>query len=93
MDTLLPETGRYHSIPLENRICELCKMEVEDEKHFICQCPFFTQLQNTFLTCACQILYFVLMTYSAKLRQLRRCIHMQPLYKKLIIYEKIVCYI
>ena len=25
-------------------------MEVEDEKHFICQCPFFTQLRNTLLS-------------------------------------------
>ena len=35
------ETGRYKRpyIPRHERICELCQEEVEDEFHFICQCP------------------------------------------------------
>ena len=30
------EIGRYQSIPLENRICKLCKLnQIKDEKHVL----------------------------------------------------------
>ncbi len=33
------ETGRWASIPLEDRICKMCNsLVVEDEYHFICHC-------------------------------------------------------
>ena len=47
---LAVETGRFRSIPLENRLCELCNSSVEDEKHFICQCPFFSTLRSKLLS-------------------------------------------
>ena len=47
---LAVETGRFRSIPLENRLCELCNSSVEDEKHFICQCPLFSTLRSKLLS-------------------------------------------
>ena len=32
------ETGRFQRIPVEDRICELCGQEVEDEKHYTLRC-------------------------------------------------------
>ena len=32
------ETGRYHKIPRNLRICNLCEVEVEDEIHFLFTC-------------------------------------------------------
>ena len=29
------EEGRYRKIPLQEKICQLCNVEVEDEKHFV----------------------------------------------------------
>ena len=41
---LLIETGRHQNIPREERICQLCTMnKVEDEEHFIHQCPRYNQ--------------------------------------------------
>jgi hypothetical protein len=41
------ETGRYKSIPLENRICKLCELaNVEDEMHILLICPQYTDLTN-----------------------------------------------
>ena len=35
------ETGRYHNISRNNRICSLCNMNtLEDEYHFVLVCPF-----------------------------------------------------
>ena len=33
------ERGRYSKLPVEQRICRLCRSEVEDEFHFIMHCP------------------------------------------------------
>ena len=44
------ETGRLRSIKRENRICTMCNMEeVEDELHFIFNCPFYNDLRYNFL--------------------------------------------
>ena len=48
------ETGRYESngsgtsgIPVHERICLCCNMGIEDERHFICDCPVYsTQRMN-----------------------------------------------
>ena len=37
------ETGRFQGLPIDQRICELCRSAVEDEIHFVCQCPFFNK--------------------------------------------------
>ena len=44
------ETGRYTGVELENRICELCKTEVENEEHFLFKCTALSQPRNNYLT-------------------------------------------
>ena len=40
------ETDRIINMPLEERICELCRMnEIEDEEHFLCKCPVYDDLR------------------------------------------------
>ena len=45
------ETGRYHNIPHENRICNLCKYKVGDEFHCLMEClhPFLSKMRNEYL--------------------------------------------
>ena len=33
------EHGRYFNISADQRICKLCKLTVEDEIHFLLECP------------------------------------------------------
>ena len=40
---LMIEEGRHHNVPIENRICPLCKTDIENEFHFVKEC---TQLHN-----------------------------------------------
>ena len=47
--TLQVETGRHRDIPREERICRLCDLEkVEDEEHFISECPAYTNIRHNF---------------------------------------------
>lgn len=39
------EIGRYHKVPLEDRICSLCQSVVEDEVHFLVDCKFYADLR------------------------------------------------
>ena len=43
------ETGRFTNIPLQNRICDICKTSVEDELHFLFDCAQYTLQRNKFL--------------------------------------------
>ena len=46
---LMIEKGRYHGIPREERLCLRCDLkEIEDEIHFIFQCPHFAQSRGHF---------------------------------------------
>ena len=37
---LVIETGRYRNVPADERLCEICNLNlVEDEIHFLCFCP------------------------------------------------------
>ena len=36
------ETGRFRNIPSESRMCQFCKNEIEDELHFVCVCPVYS---------------------------------------------------
>lgn len=45
---LLIERGRHLNIQLENRLCPLCRTEIEDEFHFTINCPELTSLRNEF---------------------------------------------
>ena len=40
------ETGRFRNIPSENRMCHFCKNEVEDELHFVCVIPVYSNHKN-----------------------------------------------
>lgn len=47
------ELGRYRNpkIPVENRLCKVCDMSaIEDEKHFLIECPGYTALRSELLT-------------------------------------------
>ena len=42
------EVGRYRNQPLEERLCPICELqEVEDEFHFLFQCPNNELLRNS----------------------------------------------
>jgi hypothetical protein len=43
------ETGRYHGIDRNQRICVACKLYIEDEFHFILKCPLYNDLRNKFI--------------------------------------------
>ena len=44
------ETGRYTSINRNDRICKKCNFGViEDEFHFILQCPFYVNVRRQYL--------------------------------------------
>ena len=43
------ETGRHQKIPIEKRICQTCKEDVEDEFHFMLKCPSYKDLRLKFL--------------------------------------------
>ena len=43
------ERGRYNKIERSNRICQLCKNDVEDEYHFMLICPVFQDLRTKFI--------------------------------------------
>ena len=36
------ETGRFRNIPSESRMCHFCKNEIEDQLHFVCVCPVYS---------------------------------------------------
>ena len=40
------ETGRYENIDIENRLCFNCNDDVEDEKHFLLNCPVYSDIRN-----------------------------------------------
>jgi len=42
------ETGRYNSTPLLERICPLCKEEVETELHFIFKCSHYNEYRENY---------------------------------------------
>ena len=41
------EIGRYRNISLCHRLCPICKQAVEDEIHFLCQCPEYSEFRAT----------------------------------------------
>jgi hypothetical protein len=44
------ETGRFRSIPLENRICKLCNLDtIENEKHILFKCSLYNDIRNIWL--------------------------------------------
>ena len=43
------EVGRHHGLPSHDRLCRLCKDEVENEIHFMLQCPVYETLRQKYL--------------------------------------------
>ena len=44
------ETGRFLNEKYEERICKFCNTsKVEDESHFVFECPFYKTERNAFL--------------------------------------------
>ncbi|MCG8046717.1 MAG: reverse transcriptase domain-containing protein [Candidatus Thiodiazotropha endolucinida] len=44
------ETGRWHSIPLNERLCTLCSSDVGDEYHYLLQCKFFENDRKKYIS-------------------------------------------
>ena len=45
------ETGRYDNIPRDERLCNLCNCNrIEDETHFLLDCPSFSSTRDMFLS-------------------------------------------
>ena len=44
---LLIEEGRYRKIPLQERICQLCRTDIEDEKNFVLSCPNLENIRKS----------------------------------------------
>lgn len=42
------ETGRARDIPLEERICRICRDEVESEEHFVCRCSAYADIRGRY---------------------------------------------
>ena len=49
-------TGRYTRKKVEDRICKLCKLDIEDEIHFVCVCPKLQAIHYKHYNniCSCQ---------------------------------------
>ena len=47
--SLISETGRYSNIPVEQRLCEYCKSDIEDEFHLILKCPLYNRLRCQYI--------------------------------------------
>ena len=46
---LLIETGRYDNIPRNERVCNVCNCKtIEDETHFLLDCPSYSSLRDMF---------------------------------------------
>ena len=43
------ETGRHNNIPVNERICKLCNMNIENEIHFLLQCQQLKKYRDTFI--------------------------------------------
>jgi hypothetical protein len=44
------ETGRHEKIPVDQRLCKLCQSAIENESHFLCDCPAYDQLRHKLYT-------------------------------------------
>ena len=45
------ETGRYDNIPRDERLCNLCNCNrIEDETHFLLDCPSFSSIRDMFFS-------------------------------------------
>ena len=40
------EMGRFRNIPSGSGMCHFCKNEIDDELHFVCVCPVYSNPRN-----------------------------------------------
>ena len=43
------EIGRHKKIPMENRLCKVCSLEVESEEHILRVCPQYSNIRELYL--------------------------------------------
>ena len=43
------ETGRYQGVLNVNRVCKFCKVDTEDEFHFILECPIYQNFRSKYI--------------------------------------------
>ena len=49
---LMIEKGRHLNIDRNNRYCKFCKNKIEDEQHFLINCPLYiTERKNLEIIC------------------------------------------
>jgi hypothetical protein len=63
------ELGRYtvpRKTPFENRICEICNREVEDEKHFVMSCQLYKDDRQILFDQLCTFTTFVTLSSDEK---------------------------
>jgi hypothetical protein len=66
---LLIEQGRHQNIPLENRLCPICKLEIENEYHFVIECNKLTSSRSTLYSKVTEIVSnFLVMSDSDKFK-------------------------
>jgi len=62
------ETGRFRNIPLNERFCDTCATNVEDETHFMLHCPLYeVERQKLFDIANLQNLQFLNLSNEQKL--------------------------
>lgn len=44
------ETGRFQNIPVDERLCDLCNTDIEDEYHFLMACPKYAEFRQQMIT-------------------------------------------
>jgi hypothetical protein len=66
---LLIEQGRHQNIPLENRLCPICKLEIENEYHFVIECNKLTSSRSKLYSKVTEIVpNFLVMSDSDKFK-------------------------
>ena len=51
------EVGRFYRKKFETRLCELYKVEIEDEINFPCKCNSLKEIRNQFTECSSRNLH------------------------------------
>ena len=69
VDALLNEQGRHQNIPLEIRLCPICKLEIENEYHFVIECNKLTSSRSKLYSKVTEIVpNFLVMSDSDKFK-------------------------
>lgn len=49
------ETGRFENLPVEKRLCLICKSSAEDEKHVLLHCRSYDHVRQQLFTKAIEL--------------------------------------